>query len=256
MDIDDLHNEVLRAFNDSACRARPAARGASGFSPPADAFYEEEPRQIVVRFELPGVERDDISLLVDRRELVVRGERRFPAGEGASTSRSSWTTARSSGACASRSTSTPTSPRPPTRPASWRCASRWPSARARGRSESTAEDGRMSARGRRDRGGGSRAGDPGHAAGAAAARHGRLPGHDDPADHRPGAQHQAHRRRAGQQPPAGDGDQQERRAGDAGPADLFDGRHRRPGAQDGQAARRHHAHPRAGPAAGAHRPAT
>ena len=59
--------------------------------------------------------------------------------------------------------------------------------------------------------------DPRHAAGAAAARHGRLPGHDDPADHRPGALHQAHRRRAGQQPPAGAGDQQERRARGARP---------------------------------------
>ena len=35
-----------------------------------------------MRFELPGMERDEISLLVDRRQLAVRGERRFPVGEG------------------------------------------------------------------------------------------------------------------------------------------------------------------------------
>ena len=34
-----------------------------------------------MRFQLPGLDRDDIELLSDRRELVVRGERRFPGGE-------------------------------------------------------------------------------------------------------------------------------------------------------------------------------
>ena len=82
MDFDKMHNEVLRAFNDScAISSRQQYRGR-GFRPAADAFFQEQTREIVVRLELPGMERDDIELFVDRRELVVRGERRFPGGEG------------------------------------------------------------------------------------------------------------------------------------------------------------------------------
>lgn len=81
MDFDKLHSEVLRAFNDTLMSTRQAYRGR-GFRPTADAFFQEDTREIVVRFELPGMERDDIELLVDRREIVVRGERRFPGGEG------------------------------------------------------------------------------------------------------------------------------------------------------------------------------
>lgn len=82
MEIDDLHSEVLRAFDDICAVRGRQQRGASGFRPLADAFYEESSRQIVVRFELAGIERDEIQLTVDRRELAVRGDRRFPAGEG------------------------------------------------------------------------------------------------------------------------------------------------------------------------------
>jgi HSP20 family protein len=76
--IDDLENEVLRVFND-ACSAR-AQRPLThrGYSPPADVYYEADPGRIVVRLEIPGVEREEINLLVDRRQVVVRGERRFP----------------------------------------------------------------------------------------------------------------------------------------------------------------------------------
>jgi HSP20 family protein len=81
VDIEEMHNEVLRAFNDACVvRSRQQVRG-SGFRPPADAYFEEDTREIVVRFELPGMQREDIQLYVERRELVVRGERRFPAGE-------------------------------------------------------------------------------------------------------------------------------------------------------------------------------
>jgi HSP20 family protein len=82
VDFDKMHNEVLRAFNDACViSARQPYRGR-GFRPAADAFYQEQTREIVVRFELPGMERDDIELFVERREIVVRGERRFPGGEG------------------------------------------------------------------------------------------------------------------------------------------------------------------------------
>jgi HSP20 family molecular chaperone IbpA len=76
--IDDLENEVLRVFND-ACSAR-AQRPVThrGYCPPADVYFESDSGQIIVRFEIPGLDRDEINLLVDRRQIVVRGERRFP----------------------------------------------------------------------------------------------------------------------------------------------------------------------------------
>ena len=82
MDRDKLHNEVLRAFNDSCVVSTRQQYRGRGFRPAADAYFEEESREIVVRFELPGMALEEIELLVDRRELVVRGERGFPTGEG------------------------------------------------------------------------------------------------------------------------------------------------------------------------------
>lgn len=78
MSIDDFENEVLRVFND-ACSAR-AQRPAThrGYCPPADVYFESDSGQIIVRFEVPGLDRSEINLLVDRRQVVVRGERRFP----------------------------------------------------------------------------------------------------------------------------------------------------------------------------------
>ena len=80
MDFDKMQDEVLRAFNDSCVISTRQQYRGRGFRPAADAFFEEATREIVVRFQLPGLERDDIELLSDRRELVVRGERTFPGG--------------------------------------------------------------------------------------------------------------------------------------------------------------------------------
>ena len=82
MDLDRMHNEVLRAFNDSCVVATRHQYRGRGFRPLADAYFEEDSREIVVRFELPGMTLESIELLVDRRELVVRGERAFPTREG------------------------------------------------------------------------------------------------------------------------------------------------------------------------------
>jgi HSP20 family protein len=81
VDVEKLHNEVLRAFNDSCVIATRQYSGR-GFRPAADAYYEEDTREIVVRFDLAGMVMGDIELTVDRRELVVRGERTFPTREG------------------------------------------------------------------------------------------------------------------------------------------------------------------------------
>ena len=82
MDFERMHSEVLRAFDDSCVIAARQQYRGRGFRPAADAYFEEDTREIVVRFELAGMALADIELLVDRRELVVRGERTFPNREG------------------------------------------------------------------------------------------------------------------------------------------------------------------------------
>lgn len=115
MDFEKMHDEVLHAFHEScAVAARQQYRGR-GFRPAADAYFEEDTREIVVRFELPGMTLDGIELLVDRRELVVRGERPFRPGRGACTSRSRPTTGTSNAASASSSMWSRKSPPPRTR---------------------------------------------------------------------------------------------------------------------------------------------
>jgi len=81
VDRDKLHREVLRTF-DNACISRSAQYASrAGFVPLADVYFEEKSRELVVRFELPGLSREDIQLEVEPRKVVVRGRRTFPGGE-------------------------------------------------------------------------------------------------------------------------------------------------------------------------------
>jgi HSP20 family molecular chaperone IbpA len=81
---DDIHREVLRVFADACTPRAQRPLGVQGYCPPADVFYEARTDEVVARFELPGVELDDINLFVDRRQLEIKGERRFPVAEGRS----------------------------------------------------------------------------------------------------------------------------------------------------------------------------
>jgi len=82
VEFESFHDEVLRVFND-VCVPRGRQRSpAAGFCPPADVYFEEPTNEIVVRLELPGMERDDIQLYVERRQITARGRREFPSGEG------------------------------------------------------------------------------------------------------------------------------------------------------------------------------
>ncbi|MGD0997684.1 MAG: Hsp20/alpha crystallin family protein [Thermoleophilia bacterium] len=81
MDRDKLHREVLRTF-DNACVGRSAQySGRAGFVPLADVYFVEESRELVVRFELPGLARQDIQLEVEPRKVVVHGRRTFLGGD-------------------------------------------------------------------------------------------------------------------------------------------------------------------------------
>ncbi len=57
--------------------------GHQGFCPRVDTYQTEEPAQIVVTIELPGVDPDQVQIVLeDRRTLVVAGERVRPRSEG------------------------------------------------------------------------------------------------------------------------------------------------------------------------------
>jgi HSP20 family protein len=50
-----------------------------GWTPPVD-IYETDGREVVLRAELPGLRREDISLTVENNTLTIRGERRRDEG--------------------------------------------------------------------------------------------------------------------------------------------------------------------------------
>jgi HSP20 family protein len=50
-----------------------------GWTPPVD-IYETEGREVVLKADLPGLRREDISLTVENSTLTIRGERRRDEG--------------------------------------------------------------------------------------------------------------------------------------------------------------------------------
>lgn len=64
----------------------PVARPADRFAPVADVAREDD--DLVARFDLPGIDPDeDVSVEVDGRKLVVRGERKNTREDGSDSRR-------------------------------------------------------------------------------------------------------------------------------------------------------------------------
>jgi HSP20 family protein len=75
-DLNMLQDRMNRLFDDAGRGYRngePAA--TTTWSPSVDIFETEG--EIVVKAELPGMERKDISLNLEKNVLTLRGERRF-----------------------------------------------------------------------------------------------------------------------------------------------------------------------------------
>jgi HSP20 family protein len=75
-DIDEL--EAL--FADLWQGPRFVAR--HGFRPNVDSYHTDDPHELTVVVELPGVDPDSIAVVVGERMLVVAGERPRPAARG------------------------------------------------------------------------------------------------------------------------------------------------------------------------------
>lgn len=71
-EIDELFGDVFE---------RAGLRG-SGFSPPVDVYYADDPPRAVVRAELAGIEIADVALEIRGRQLLIAGERRAEQAEG------------------------------------------------------------------------------------------------------------------------------------------------------------------------------
>ena len=75
-DLSALQDRLNRLFDDSGGRSwRDEAVATTTWSPAVDIFETEG--EIVVKAELPGVDRKDISLNLEKNILTLRGERRF-----------------------------------------------------------------------------------------------------------------------------------------------------------------------------------
>jgi len=75
-DLNMLQDRMNRLFDDAGRTWRhdePAA--TTSWSPAVDIFETET--DIVVKAELPGMERKDITLNLEKNVLTLRGERRF-----------------------------------------------------------------------------------------------------------------------------------------------------------------------------------
>jgi HSP20 family protein len=79
-DIDWLRGEIDDLFSDLWQVSRFAAR--SSFRPQVDCYRTEDPPEITVVVELPGVEPEDVQIVATPQALLVAGNRRRPPGEG------------------------------------------------------------------------------------------------------------------------------------------------------------------------------
>src|SRR3954447_20527892 len=80
-DIDRLHDEFEELFAD--LWQVPRFSGLRrGFRPNVDSFHTDEPHELTVVIELPGVDPASVQIVVGERTLVVTGERPRPEATG------------------------------------------------------------------------------------------------------------------------------------------------------------------------------
>ena len=80
-DIDRLHDEIQELIDDLWHLPRFAG-GRRGFRPQIDCIRCEDPPELRVVVELPGVDLNSIQVVAADRVLLVAGERRRPEVSG------------------------------------------------------------------------------------------------------------------------------------------------------------------------------
>ena len=80
-DIGKLQEEIEELFAD--LWQVPHFSGLrTGFRPNVDSYHTDDPHQLTVVIELPGVEPESINIVVAERALAVSGDRPRPKVEG------------------------------------------------------------------------------------------------------------------------------------------------------------------------------
>ena len=80
-DTDRLHDEIQELIDDLWHLPRFAG-GRRGFRPQVDCIRSEDPAELRIVVELPGVDPKSIQIVAADRVLVVAGERRRPQASG------------------------------------------------------------------------------------------------------------------------------------------------------------------------------
>jgi HSP20 family protein len=80
-DIDRLHDEI-RELVDDLWQVPRFVTARRGFRPSVDCIRSEDPPELHIVVELPGVDPDRIQVIAADRVLVVAGERSRPPVEG------------------------------------------------------------------------------------------------------------------------------------------------------------------------------
>jgi|SRR5579862_3506109 len=80
-DIDRLHDEIEELFAELWQVPRFLGQ-RRGFRPNVDSYLTEDPPELSVVVELPGVDAASVHVVVDGQTLVVSGERTRPKADG------------------------------------------------------------------------------------------------------------------------------------------------------------------------------
>ena len=79
-DMAVLQNRLNSVFNDFAMPEGERESLAMGnFIPPVDVY--EDPQQLVLKLEVPGIKQEDLDVRVENQTLTVKGERKFEKDE-------------------------------------------------------------------------------------------------------------------------------------------------------------------------------
>jgi HSP20 family protein len=80
-DVDKLQEEIEELFAD--LWQVPRFSGLRrGFRPNVDCYHTDEPHELVVVVELPGVDPETVKVVAGERALVLGGERQRPKADG------------------------------------------------------------------------------------------------------------------------------------------------------------------------------
>ena len=81
-DVDKLQEEIEELFADLWQVPRFAAGLRRGFRPNVDCYHTDDPHELTVIVDLPGIDASSVKLIAGERTLLITGERTRPKVDG------------------------------------------------------------------------------------------------------------------------------------------------------------------------------